>query len=136
MKKAGVVLDDNKSIFDSGIVANTVITADYNTITIQVTVDGTNVAVNVDPDNTVKTIKDQVKAQKNIDIARYKLVKGGVTLQDTAKISDSGIVAGTVIVADFNTIKISVTMGSQTIQLDVDPDNKVSTIKTAIKEKT
>lgn len=136
LKKAGVVLDDNKSIFDSGIVANTVITADYNTITIQVTVDGTNVAVNVDPDNTVKTIKDQVKAQKNIDIARYKLVKGGVTLQDTAKISDSGIVAGTVIVADFNTIKISVTMGSQTIQLDVDPDNKVSTIKTAIKEKT
>lgn len=136
MKKAGVVLDDNKSIFDSGIVANTVITADYNSITVQVTVDGTNVAVNVDPDNTVKTIKDAVKAQRNIDITRFKLVKGGVTLQDTAKIADSGIVTGTVIVADFNTINISVKMGTQTIQVDVDPDNKVSTIKAAIKEKT
>jgi hypothetical protein len=136
LKKAGVVLDDNKSIFDSGIVANTVITADYNSITVQVTVDGTNVAVNVDPDNTVKTIKDAVKAQRNIDITRFKLVKGGVTLQDTAKIADSGIVTGTVIVADFNTINISVKMGTQTIQVDVDPDNKVSTIKAAIKEKT
>jgi predicted DNA binding protein len=136
LKKAGVVLDDNKSIFDSGIVANTVVTADYNTIAITVTVDGTDVAVSVDPDNTVATIKDQVKAQKSIDIARYKLVKGGVALQDTAKIADQGIVAGTKLVADFNTIQISVTMGSQTYQISVDPDNKVSTIKTALKEKT
>jgi hypothetical protein len=56
-----VTLDDTKSIFDSGIKANTVITADYNTINVKVEIDGKQVDISVDPDNTVKTIKDQIK---------------------------------------------------------------------------
>jgi hypothetical protein len=69
------------------------------------------VVVNVDPDNTVKTIKDKIKATENIEATGYKLVKGGVTLDDTKTIADSGIVAGATIVADFNSISISVKLG-------------------------
>jgi hypothetical protein len=62
LKIGTVVLDDNKSIYASGITVGSVITADYSSITIKVEIDGTQVDVNVDPDNMVSTIKDQIKA--------------------------------------------------------------------------
>jgi hypothetical protein len=43
LKKGNEVLDDNKSIFDSGIKAGTVLTVDYNTITVMVSIDGKEV---------------------------------------------------------------------------------------------
>jgi hypothetical protein len=106
LKMNNVVLDDNKSIFDSGIKAGSIVTADYNSISVTVDIDGKMVQVNVDPDNTIKTIKDAIKAKENIETTGYKLVKGGVTLLDTAVISTSGIVSGTTLVADFNSINI------------------------------
>jgi regulator of extracellular matrix RemA (YlzA/DUF370 family) len=105
LKKGAVVLDDAKSIFDSGIVAGTVVTADYNVITVKVDIDDKVVEVSVDPDNLVKTIRDQIKTKEGLD-GGYKLVLGGVALEDTKTIADSGIGNGATIVANFNSIKI------------------------------
>jgi hypothetical protein len=43
-------------------------------------------------------------------------------------------VAGTTVVANLNSITITVKLGTKTFNVDVDPDNKVKTIKDAIKE--
>jgi hypothetical protein len=56
-----VVLVDTNTIYASGIRAGSVITADYSSIAVTVDIDGKMVVVNVDPDNTVKTIKDAIK---------------------------------------------------------------------------
>jgi len=134
LKKGTQVLDDTKTIYASGIKAGETITADYTAIKVKVDIDGKIVEVSVDPDNTVKTIKDKIKEKEGLE-GGYKLVKGGVTLEDTKTIADSGITGGSTVVADFNTITIQVKLGTKTFSVDVDPDNKVKTIKDAIKEK-
>jgi predicted small secreted protein len=121
-------------LYASGIKAGTIVTADLNAIKIKVDIDGKVVEVNVDPDNKVKVIKDKIKAAENIEGTRYKLVKGGVTLDDTKTIYESGITKDATVVANFNSISIQVKLGTKTFAVDVDPDNKVKTIKDAIKE--
>jgi hypothetical protein len=99
------VLDDEKTIYDSGLKQGSEITADYNVITVNVDIDDKIVQVSVDPDDTVKTINDKIKEKEGLD-GGFKLVKGGVTLDDTKTIADSGISSGSTIVADFKTITI------------------------------
>jgi hypothetical protein len=135
LKMGTVTLDDTKTIYASGIKAGTIVTADLNAIKIKVDIDGKVVEVNVDPDNKVKVIKDKIKAAENIEGTRYKLVKGGVTLDDTKTIYESGITKDATVVANFNSISIQVKLGTKTFAVDVDPDNKVSTIRDAIKTK-
>jgi hypothetical protein len=82
------------------------------------------------------TIKDKIMTKEGIDAGRYKLVKAnGEALDDTKTIYNSGIKSGAVLTADFNTISIKVKLGTKTLDIDVDPDNKVESIKAAIKEK-
>jgi hypothetical protein len=53
------------------------------------------------------------------------LKKGSIVLDDTKTIYASGIVSGTVITADYNSISITVQIGEEEVELAVDPDNKV-----------
>jgi aerobic-type carbon monoxide dehydrogenase small subunit (CoxS/CutS family) len=135
LKMNNVVLDNTKTIYASGIKAGSVLTADLNSIKIKVDVDGKIVEVNVDPNDKVKVIKDKIKATENIEGTGYKLVHAGVTLDDTKTIYASGIVKDATVVVNFNSITISVKLGTKTFNIDVDPDNKVKTIRDAIKEK-
>lgn len=135
LKLASETLDDAKTIQASGIKEGTVVTADFKAITVTVNIDGKAVKVGVDPDDEVKTIKDKIKEKENIDGTGYKLVKAGVTIENEAQtIYKAGIKAGTTLVANFNQITIKVKLDGKLFDVDVDPDNKVKTIKDAIKE--
>jgi hypothetical protein len=135
LKKGSETLDGEKTIQGAGLKEGTEITADFTAISVTVDIDGKKVEVSVDPDNKVSAIKEKIKAKEDIDASRYKLVKGGETLDEGKTIHNSGIKAGATLTADFNTISIKVKLGTKTLDIDVDPDNKVETIKTAIKEK-
>jgi hypothetical protein len=76
LTKAGVTLEDDKTINDAGIKNNTVLVANFNSITIKVKLDGKEFDVDVDPDNKVKTIKDSIKEIKHVESTRYTLKKG------------------------------------------------------------
>lgn len=134
MKNGATVLVDTQTIYASGIVEGTVLTADLSSIAIKVNIDGKLVNVNVDPNDLVKTIKDKIKATEGID-GGYKLVLAGQALDDTKTIYASGIRKDATVVADFNSISVTVKLGTLTFTIEVDPDNKVSTIKDAIKAK-
>lgn len=51
------------------------------------------------------------------------------------KIAKTGIKAGDVIIADYSEIAVTYTFLGKTVSINVDPDNKVQTIKDLIKQK-
>lgn len=109
--------------------------ADFNGIQVTVKLGTLTFNIEVDPDNKVSTIKDAIKAKQNVEGTVYTLKKGGVALDDTKSIFDSGIVAGTVITADYNVITVKVDIDDKIVTVSVDPDNLVQTIRDQIKQK-
>jgi hypothetical protein len=65
----------------------------------------------------------------------YTLNKGGAALNITKTIARSGIKNGDVLVADYNEIAIKYKVLGKIVTINIDPDNKVSTIRDAIKTK-
>jgi hypothetical protein len=135
LKNAGAVMDGEKTVNGAGLREGSTITADFKTISITVDVQGRLVEVSVDPDNKVSTIKDKVLQKEGIAAGRYKLVMAGATLNETKTINEVGIRAGATVTADFSSIQVHVKIGAQTLDIDVDPDNKVSTIREKVTAK-
>jgi hypothetical protein len=133
LKKGTTVLDDNKSIANQKITEGTTLSVDYNVISITVRVLGQDKTVSVDPDDKVSSIKSKLSALGFE--GGYHLVVGGVQLVETKTIAQAGIKSGTVVVVDYKEISITYKVQGKTGSISVDPDNKVQTIRDAIKEK-
>lgn len=81
------VLVSTKTIYESGITANSTITVDIKNINIKVKItEGQTEKIEVDPDNLLKTVKDKLKDEHDIDPAKYNLKLGGTVLNDTKTI--------------------------------------------------
>jgi hypothetical protein len=133
---AGQTVTETITIDQAGIRQGSTLVVDYNLINIKVKVGAKTLDMQVDPDNTVSTIKDAVKERENVpkEAITLRLLTNGVkTLYDTTTIQAAGIVEGTIVTADFNSITVKVDIDGTEVQVSVDPDNLVSTIKDAIK---
>jgi predicted small secreted protein len=109
--KGGAILDETKTISESGLKGGSTIVADFNSITINIKLGTKTFPIEVDPDNKVKTIKDAIKEKQEVESDVYTLKKGTVVLDDSKTIYASGIKAGETITADQNTISITVHIG-------------------------
>ena len=134
LKFGTTVLDDNKSIFSYKIKAGSTVFVDYTVITITVDVLDENKTLSVDPDDKVSTIRTKLVAQ-GVQNEGYSLVVGGTKLVETLTIAKAGIKSGTIVVVDYADISINYKIQGRTQNISVDPDNKVQTIRDAIKEK-
>lgn len=133
MKLGGHVLEVTKTIFESKIHAGSTIKVDYGVISISVKVQTETKTLEVDPDDKVQVIVNKLH-QQGVK-GEFSLVVGGTVVITTQTISQAGIKAGSTIVVDFKEITIHYKVLGKTHDIKVDPDNEVSTIKDAIKEK-
>jgi hypothetical protein len=127
-------LVDTATIRASGIVAGDILDMDYSTITITVSAEGQTLTLSVDPDNLVSSIRTMLKDQHGIE-GDFVFTLAGASVTETLTIDQAGIRQGSTLVVDYNLINIKVRVGAKTIDIQVDPDNQVSTIKDAVKEK-
>jgi hypothetical protein len=111
----------------------TKLTADFHSISVTVKILDQDKTLSVDPDFKVSTIMDKLTGE-GFEVG-YTLNKGGAALNITKTIARSGIKNGDVLVADYNEIAIKYKVLGKTVTINVDPDNKVSTIRDAIKTK-
>jgi hypothetical protein len=105
---AGVPVTETKTINEAGIRQGSTLVVDYNSINIKVNIGTKTIDITVDPDNLVSTIKDAIKEKENVAKETITLKKASVPLVDTKTIQASGIVEGTIITADFNSITVKV----------------------------
>jgi hypothetical protein len=133
LHNGAVSLDDTKTLHAQGIVNNTKLTADFHSISVTVKILDQDKTLSVDPDFKVSTIMDKLTGE-GFELG-YTLNKGGAALNITKTIARSGIKNGDVLVADYNEIAIKYKVLGKTVTINVDPDNKVSTIRDAIKTK-
>jgi hypothetical protein len=84
----------------------------------------------VERDDTIASLKAKVAAKTQLDTTILRFRLNGVELEDTKMVKDTAIVEGSIINASLNSISIKVNIPSgETIDLDVDPANAVSSIK-------
>jgi hypothetical protein len=118
LKKGTIVLDDTKTIYASGIVSGTVITADYNSISITVQIGEKVIVVTVDIMDTIGIVKDRIKEKENIEKDKYVLKSGEEELDD-GKTMDSIIKERKSIHIEFKTIKITIKGQRKTFTMTV-----------------
>jgi hypothetical protein len=84
----------------------------------------------VERDDTIASLKAKVAAKTQLDTTILRFRLNGVELEDTKMVKDTAIVENSIINASLNSISIKVNIPSgETIDLDVDPANAVSSIK-------
>jgi hypothetical protein len=130
---AGVAVTETLTIDQANIRDGSTLVVDYNVINIKVKIGTKTIDISVDPDNQVSTIKDAIKEKENVAKETITLKKATQVLVDTQTIQASGIVEGTIITADFNSISVTVDIDGKMVIVNVDPDNLVKTIKDKIK---
>jgi hypothetical protein len=119
----------------TGIKNNTELEIFFNKIGVYVDVDDANQYLSdVLPNDPVSVLKEKLFKKAKITADQYNLTKGGVTLKNDTIIYSAGIKHGTQLVANFKTIQINVKIDTEEFPIEVDPDNKVKTIKDAILE--
>lgn len=132
----GQIAITTQTIAQAGIKAGSTVVVDYKEITIHYKVLGKTHDIKVDPDNEVSTIKDAIKEKEGIETDKFVLKLQNEKLATTGTIKAAGVKAGSTITVDYDHININVKVpGGNTIKLEVDPDSKVSTIKTKVHEK-
>jgi hypothetical protein len=139
LTRAGQKVEETKTIHAAGIKDGSVIVVDYTVITIKVKI-GTyesarTVDIQVDPDNKVSTIKDALKEKEGVAQTSITLKKDGAVMDGEKTINGAGLKEGSTITADFKTISITVDVQGKLVEVSVDPDSKVTTIKDKVKEK-
>ena len=130
------VISTSSSIYDAGIEEGTLLIADLKNITIYYTRNGAHTALSVDPNENVQLIKEMIQQKEadKIEASTFNLTKAGENVDPGMTIYDAGIVGNTYLVLNFKEIEINVKLDTEIFPVKVDPDNKVSTIKDAIKE--
>jgi hypothetical protein len=134
LKLGEKVLDWEKTIHEEGIHADDELTMDFSNIDITIDIHGKKITINVDPDSEVATIKDKIREKENIENDVYSLKLGGHVLDETKTIVTQKIHAHSTLIVDYNVISITVKVLGEIKTLEVDPDSKVSTIKTKLHE--
>jgi hypothetical protein len=96
------------------------------------------ITLTVDPDNTLKTIKDKIKEEHDIDENTFALKLAGTStaLVDTKTIFQQNIVADTTLEVDYHNINIHIELPSgKTFNMNVDPTDSCTVIQDLIKQK-
>lgn len=84
----------------------------------------------VERSDTIASLKAQVASKTSLAASILRLRLGGVELLDNQIVSGTAITEGSLIEATLNRISIKVNIpNGQTLDLVVDPDTAVSTIK-------
>eukprot|EP00980_Cylindrotheca_fusiformis_P025861 scaffold14741_cov135-Cylindrotheca_fusiformis.AAC.11 len=98
------------------------------------TPDGTKIPIDVEPDDTVKSVKKKVEDETGIPVPDQTLRFNGDELDDPTTMVDNGIKHGDVL--DLDPMKIFVKKPDGTkIELTVDPSNTVSDVKDMVEDK-
>jgi hypothetical protein len=92
--------------------------------------------IEVDPDQKISYIRYLLKRNHGLRNWGYNLRVEGEKeiLQNKDTIYDAGLREGATLIVDYSNFDIRVRMGSKTITISVDPDNKVSTIKDELRK--
>jgi hypothetical protein len=130
-------LDDNKAIHSEGLVDGSIVSVDFTNFKIKLRSGGKTEEVSVDPDSLVESLREIVREKFGIEEhIGYSLKKGGVALPDEKTIHAAGIKSGEIIDVDHTEISVNVkTPSGEVVEVTIDPDNKVKTIKDKVKAK-
>jgi copper chaperone CopZ len=134
LKLGSTLLKDAVSIFDAKIKEGSTVIADLKEIDVQVDLADTLYNITIDPNKKVYDLRYQVyiKTGYKVHVNRFILTKAGAELDDQKSIYESGIRNNTRMVANMKNIDITIKLDGKTFSTEVDPDNKVKTIKEAI----
>ena len=85
----------------------------------------------VERNDTIQSIKTRVATKANLEASILRFRLNGVELEDDKKVNETDIREGSLINASLNSIQIKVKIpNGETLELDVDPADQVSSIKT------
>jgi hypothetical protein len=132
------VIDESLTIFEAGIQQGAYLVFDMSTIEVTIQMPtGKNFKIKVDPDSKVNAIKHIIMKKEGIHTSTFTITLDGEKLNFRKTIYASGITNGSIIIVDINSIRIRVkSPEGKRFAIRVDPDDKVSTIKDAIQQKT
>ena len=126
----GAELDDEKTVKEQNITEGNTLTlmTGYN---IQVKVPSKNETLDfvVERSDTIESIKARISADTNIDQNLIRIRLNGVELTNAQRVDETDIHEGSLITATLNQIKVTVELPNETLELNVDPADKVMTIK-------
>lgn len=83
----------------------------------------------VERSDTIESIKARISADTNIDQNLIRIRLNGVELTNAQRVDETDIREGSLITATLNQIKVTVELPNETLELNVDPADKVMTIK-------